>query len=83
MSSTADWIVVAGFLMAITGVALRIVVMMRASDQHPANAMPPVGKDLVRSYRAANPSSKLPLVVWLSISAGLVLLIAGMLLEFR
>ena len=78
MSSTADWIVVAGFLMAITGVALRIVVMMRASDQHPANAMPPVGKD-----RAANPSSKLPLVVWLSISAGLVLLIAGMLLEFR
>jgi uncharacterized membrane protein len=83
MNSTADWIVVAGFLMAITGVALRVVVMMRSSDQHPATASPPAGKNLVRSYRAANPSSKLPLVMWLSVSAGLVLLIAGLLLELR
>lgn len=83
MNSTADWIVVAGFLMAVTGVTLRIVVMMRSSDQHPATAIPPIGKDLIRSYRATNPSSKLPLVMWLAISAGLVLLIAGMLLQFR
>jgi hypothetical protein len=83
MSSTADWMVVAGFLLAITGVALRVVVMMRSSDQHPATAIPPVGKALVRSYRANNPSSKLPLVMWFMISAGLILLIAGMLLELR
>jgi len=83
MNSTADWMVVAGFLMAITGVALRVVVMMRSSDQHPATAIPPVGKALIRSYRAANPSSRLPLLLRLSVSAGLVLLIAGLLLEFR
>ena len=83
MNSTADWMVVAGFLMAITGVALRVVVMMRSSDQHPATAIPPVGKALVRAYHTTNPSSKLPLVMWLSMSAGLVLLIAGLLLEFR
>lgn len=83
MTSAADWMVVAGFLTAITGVALRIVVMMRSSDQHAASAIPPVGKSLIRTYRDANPSSKLPLVMWLSMSVGLVLLIAGVLLEFR
>jgi hypothetical protein len=83
MNSAADWIVVAGFLFAVTGVALRIVIMMRSSDANPVAATPLVGRDLVRSYRVARPASKLPLVMWISIAAGSVLLIAGMLLEFR
>ena len=82
MNSAADWMVVAGFLLAVTGVALRIVIMMRSSDAGPVTATPLVGRNLVRSYRASHPASKLPAVMWISIAIGLVLLIAGMLLEF-
>jgi len=83
MNSTADWIVVAGFLMAVLGVALRTLIMMRSSDAHPANAPSLTGGDLVRAYRVTNPRSGLPSMMWASLSAGLVLLIAGLLLEFR
>ena len=83
MNSTADWMVVAGFLLAVTGLAIRIVVMMRSSDANPATSSPLAGRDLVRAYRVANPASKLPLVMWAAISAGLILLIAGWLLEYR
>jgi len=40
MTSTADWLVVAGFLLCVLGVALRVVIMMRSSDAIPANAAP-------------------------------------------
>jgi len=83
MNSAADWIVVAGFLLAVTGLALRIVIMMRASDANPATAPPLAGRDLIRADRASRPTSRLPLVMWASIAAGSILLIAGMLLEFR
>ena len=83
MSSPSDWIVVAGFLLAVTGLALRIVIMMRSADANPLTATPLVGKNLVRGYRAAHPASKLPLLMWISIAIGLVLLIAGLLLELR
>ena len=83
MSSASDWIVAAGFLLAVTGLALRIVIMMRSSDTNAVTAAPLVGKNLVRGYRATHPSSKLPLIMWLSIAIGLVLLITGFLLELR
>jgi len=83
MNSAADWIVVSGFLLAVMGVALRIVVMMRSSDANPLTATPLVGRDLVRSYRSARPGSKLPLAMSILIALGSVLLIAGLLLEFR
>jgi hypothetical protein len=83
MNSKADWIVVAGFLLGAVGVALRIFIMMRSSDAHPANATPKAGRELLRSYGAAHPKSRLTLAMWVSISAGLILLIAGFLLEFR
>lgn len=83
MSTKADWIVVAGFLLVMTGVGLRVVMMMRSSDARPANVTPLAGGDLVRAYRMANPSSWLPRIMWTSLCAGVVLLIAGFLLEFR
>jgi uncharacterized membrane protein len=83
MNSKADWMVVAGFLLAALGLSLRILMMMRSSDAHPANATPKAGRELVRSYGALHPKSKLPLLMWVSISAGFILLIAGFLLEFR
>ncbi len=83
MNIKADWLVVAGFVIAIFGFALRIIIMMRASDARPANLTPLTGGALLRDFRTVNSHSKLPLVMWASISAGLVLLIAGVLLELR
>lgn len=83
MNTKADWLVVVGFLMALFGAALRTILMMRASDARPANQVPLSGSALLRDFRTVNPQSKLPLVTWVSVSAGLILLIAGVLLELR
>jgi len=83
MNTRADWVVVAGFLLAAFGVALRVVIMMRSSDARPAKATPLAGGDLVRAYRVAHPASWLPRVMWASLCTGLVLLVAGFLLELR
>ena len=53
MNAKADWIVVAGFLLALFGVALRIIIMMRSSDARATNLTPLAGGNLVRAYRAA------------------------------
>jgi hypothetical protein len=82
MSSRADWMVVAGFLLAAFGVTLRIIMMMRSSDARAAN-VPSTGRDLLRSYGATFPKSRLPMVMWVALSTGLVLLISGFLLELR
>ena len=83
MKTLADWIVVAGFLLAAFGLALRIFIMMRSSDCQPVNAFPKNSAGLVRTYSTAFPKSRLPLVMRISLYAGIVLLIAGVLLEFR
>jgi hypothetical protein len=83
MTTSVDWIVTAGFLLAVTGLTLRIVIMMRSSDARPANQTPLVGGNLIRAYRSAHPSSWLPIIMWISVCAGPALLIAGFLLEFR
>jgi hypothetical protein len=41
------------------------------------------GRNLLRAYRWFKPKGRLPLAMWVSISARLVLLIAGVFLEFR
>jgi hypothetical protein len=83
MYAVADWMVVAGFVLAGFGVALRTVILMRSSDALPHNGPPLHGRQLFRAYRASNPASKLPITMWVSIAAGFVLLIAGFLIEFR
>jgi hypothetical protein len=83
MSSKADWMVAAGFLLAAFGISLRIIMMMRSSDAFPANAAPKPGRSLLRSYNATFPKSHLPMVMWIALSVGLVLLISGFLLEMR
>jgi hypothetical protein len=83
MTTTADWLVVAGFLLAAFGVSLRIFMMMRSSDAHPVNAQPRDTRGLMRTYSTSFPKSRLPLVMWISLIVGLVLLIAGLLLELR
>ena len=82
MSSKADWMVVAGFLLAAFGVTLRIIMMMRSSDARAAN-VPSTGRDLLRSYGATFPKSRLPMAMWAALTIGFVLLISGFLLEMR
>jgi len=83
MSSKADWMVVAGFVLAATGVVLRVFMMMRSSDTHPAHVAAKGGRELLRSYSTTFPKSRIPLAMLISLSIGLVLLIAGLLLEMR
>ena len=83
MTTTADWIVVTGFLLAVLGVSLRIVILMRSNEAAPLNAKPMAGRELMRNFRTLNPKSRLPWLMWASLALGLILLIAGYLLEFR
>ena len=83
MQAVSDWMVVAGFFLILAGVWLRVTLMMRANDAVPADGTPLVAHAAVASFRAANPASKLPLVMWLAIAAGFLLLIAGFLLQLR
>ena len=83
MTTHADWIVVAGFLLAVLGMALRIVIMMRSAELPASTANALAGRDLLRAYRVSHPQSRLPLLMWASLAVGLVMLIAGFLLEWR
>ena len=83
MSAKADWIVVAGFLLVVLGASLRIFIMMRSTDTRPVNALLRDSRTLMRAYNTAFPNSRLPLAMPISLYAGVVPLIAGMLLEFR
>jgi hypothetical protein len=83
VTSKADWIVVAGFLLAVVGLTLRVVMMMRSSDAHPSNVAAKAGHELLRSYSTTYPKSRVPMVMWIALSLGLILLIAGFLLEFH
>ena len=83
MSARADWMVVTGFLLAALGVGLRIFMMMRSSDAYPATAAAKGGRELLRSYHNSFPKSRLPIAMWISLGVGLVMVIAGLLLELR
>ena len=83
MGSKVDWMVVAGFLLAATGVVLRIFMMMRSSDAHPAHVAAKGGRELLRSYSTTYPKSRIPLAMMATLGVGLVLLLAGLLLEMR
>jgi hypothetical protein len=83
MTTTADWMVVAGFLLAVFGLSLRIFMMMRSSDAHPADAALKDPRSLMRTYSTTFPKSRLPLVMWIALTAGPLLLIVGFSLELR
>lgn len=83
MSSAADWFVVAGFFLVAMGVFLRTFIMMRSNDSLPAKEPPAGGRILARHYKSAFPRSRLPLLTKAAFGVGGMLLIAGVLLEFR
>ena len=83
MSAKADWIVVAGFLLVVLGGSLRIFIMMRSTYTCPVNALPRDSRTLMGAYSPAFPHRRLRLAMRISLYPGVVLSIAGLLLEFR
>ncbi len=83
MGSREDWIVVAGFLLAACGLFLRIFLMLRASDAQPVNEPVKGARQLLRSFGSRYPKSRLAFLMWICLSAGPALPVAGFLLEFR
>ena len=82
MSAKADWIVVGGFLLVVLS-ALRIFIMMRSTYTCPVNALPRDSRTLMGAYSPAFPHRRLRLAMRISLYPGVVLSIAGLLLEFR
>ena len=82
MTSTATWLIVAGFVLLVVGVVLRTIVMMRSSDATAADARPLHGQELVAQYRRLFPKRSAPLVTRWFLVSGTVLLLAGLGVEF-
>jgi hypothetical protein len=74
---------IAGFLLAATGVVLRVFMIMRSSDAHPAHAAAKGKRELLRSYGNTYPKSHVPLAMMTTVGLGLVMLIADLPLEMR
>jgi hypothetical protein len=73
-----DWLITSGFFAVLIAVALRIVVMMRASDAGGAATAAQHGRQLVYSYRKFFPASRIPLVSMLMLLFGGACLVAGL-----
>lgn len=75
MSNLADWFLISGVFLVLTGCLLRMVTMMRASDAISGRA--PYGRELIQQHRSLFPQSRLPLWSSVALLAGTVLLAAG------
>jgi hypothetical protein len=82
MASTATWLIICGFVLLVSGVVLRTVIMMRSSDASDPSARTLHGRELILQYRRLHPRSVALLATrWLLIS-GVILLLAGLASEF-
>ena len=78
----ASTLIVIGFVLVLTGIVLRTIMMMRSIDAPATGTHPLHGRELVAQYRRLYPKRSTPLVTrWLLIS-GTVLLLAGLGVEF-
>lgn len=82
MASSATWLIVIGFVLLVSGLVLRTVMMMRSSDASASDAPALHGRDLVRQYRRMFPKKSTPLVTRWFLISGTVLLLAGLSVEF-
>lgn len=73
----ATWFVIVGLVLLLTGFELRTVQMMQASDATAARGQALYGRDLIRLYGVRFPGSPMPLLMRVSLVAGLLLLAAG------
>ena len=73
-----EWLISLGFVLVVAAVALRTMMMMRASDAAPPNLAAPYGRRLVRAYRTAYPASRLPLLTVVVFAVGVASLLVGL-----
>lgn len=79
---TANWLIIAGFVLVVLGFILRTVMMMRASDATAREARVLHGRELMQQYRTAFPHSATPLVTRSLMIGGAVCILAGLAAEF-
>ncbi len=81
MTSTATWLIIAGFVFLVIGFVLRTTMMMRSSDATAQSTRVLHGRALLTEYRRLFPGSATPLLTrWLLIG-GTVMLLAGISIE--
>ncbi|HKD83283.1 MAG TPA: hypothetical protein VKB58_00955 [Terriglobales bacterium] len=81
MATAATWLIIAGVLLLISGVALRTVLMMRSSDATPSGAPVLHGRELIQQYRQLFPKSRAPGLAIGLVLAGLLSLLIGVAAE--
>lgn len=77
METAVTWLIIAGVLLLITGLALRTMLMMRSSDATPSGARVLHGRELMQQYRAMFPRSRAPGLAIGLVLVGLLLLLIG------
>jgi len=81
MTRAETWLIIAGFLLMVSGLVLRTILMMRSSDATPRGARVLHGRELLRQYRQLFPHSATPRLTQSALLCGAALLLAGMGLE--
>ena len=79
---TANWLIVAGFVLLVLGFTMRTILMMRSSDAVAPGLRVLHGRELLRHYRRSFPRSATPLLTRSILTGGTVLLLAGLAAEF-
>ena len=78
-----DWLISLGIVAILTGVAMRVVAMMRASDAGGTTAGSIHGRHLVRAFSLSFPKSWLPMLSKLLTVVGLACLLVGLFMRLR
>lgn len=78
-----DWLISLGIFAVVTGVALRIITMMRAGDAGGMAAASLHGQQLVRAFYQYFPKSWLPMLSKLLTLVGLACLLVGLWIRLR
>jgi len=78
---TANWLIIAGFVLLALGFILRTVMMMQASDATAPEARVLHGRELLQKYRSTFPRSATPLLTRGMLIGGTVFILAGLAAE--
>ena len=73
----ATWLIIIGFILSVTGIVLRTILMMRSSDATPREASSLHERELVRQYRQMFPHSSASHIMHAVLICGIAMLCAG------
>jgi len=81
--AAANWLIIAGIVLAMLGIMLRTIMMMRSSDAISTQGRAMYGRELLQEYRRSFPQSAMPLITRSCLIVGTVFLLAGVALALR